>query len=140
MAEKAARVCFPHPAGLHSYEALMALALSTDNSSSAAAAAAAAAITVPMPVAAAVAAVRKRNLARHFILKNAILPRQARDKHKESTQKKGEMGLLAGLNRCERAAVPAGAKNAPFVRPFLSGHFDALTTVLPRQARDKQTR
>eukprot|EP01046_Picozoa_sp_COSAG06_P039519 COSAG06_NODE_4682_length_4037_cov_11.317166_3_plen_143_part_00 len=46
------------------------------------------------------------------------------------------MGFLTGLNRCERAFIPAGAKNAPLSPAVLCLN----TIVLPRQARDKQTR
>jgi hypothetical protein len=41
--------------------------------------------------------VRKRAFLRHFILKTIILPRQARDKHRESTQKRR---VSAALTRC----------------------------------------
>ena len=44
-------------------------------------------------------AVRKRHFLRHFILKMIVYPRQARDKHRESTQK--EMRFPIGYYRCD---------------------------------------
>ena len=42
--------------------------------------------------------VRKRIFLRHFILKTIVLPRQARDKHKESTQKEMFCFVLQGVD------------------------------------------
>ena len=40
--------------------------------------------------------VKNRVVLRHFMLKTIILPRQARDKHRESTQKRGAFFLTDG--------------------------------------------
>jgi hypothetical protein len=58
--------------------------------------------------------VRKRiNLLRcHFIYKMIVIPRQARDKHRESTQKKS--GVSAGAADDGAVCAHAGAENGIF--------------------------
>jgi len=70
--------------------------------------------------------VRKTRLFAHLYMRTIILPRQARDKHRESTQKKRRVFLQGFLN--------------PFIyqvrkRVFLR-HLYINTIFLQRQARD----
>jgi hypothetical protein len=46
-----------------------------------------------------------------FIYKTIILPRQARDKHRESTQKKSDMPAQAYAGRGRRRCVPEAARH-----------------------------
>ena len=58
--------------------------------------------------------VKKRHFLRHFILKCIILPRQARDKHRESTQKRVAFpyrrGAAASCTQISRGISTAGHK------------------------------
>jgi hypothetical protein len=54
--------------------------------------------------------VRKRHFLRHFILKMIILPRQARDKHRESTQKRDVMNAADAEDGRLLRACPASAR------------------------------
>ena len=74
-------------------------------------------------------AVRKTALSRRFYTKTSILPRQARDKHRENTQKREQRVFCTGT--CALRRVCRARK-----RQFL-GHLYIKCIILPRQARDK---
>ena len=86
----------------------------------------------------------------HFILKRIIVPRQARDKHRESTQtrdafsyshwaKKVKLinGLVEELAAATQATSQEGAEQVR-KRHFLGPLFILNMIILPRQARDKR--
>jgi len=75
---------------------------------------------------------KNASLLRHFILKCIILPRQARDKHRENTQKKG--CVFAGGLEAQTATLLA--LYIEQVRKMT--HFYVKTINLPRQAWDKR--
>jgi hypothetical protein len=59
--------------------------------------------------------VRKRVFLRHFILKTIILPRQARDKHRENTQKHARFlidGRMQGQGHCRHARYVVELKHS----------------------------
>jgi hypothetical protein len=72
-----------------------------------------------------------RLLRYHFILKIIFLPRQARDKHRESTQNKTRFPqepFRVGFS------IPVSKTHISFAMPF----YTLKMIVLPRQARDKR--
>jgi hypothetical protein len=82
-------------------------------------------------------AVRKRLFLSHLYINVIVLPRQARDKHRESTQK--QAAVFSGPHR---PAAVGGLRSDPKMvdrcekRHFLS-HLYIKCIFLPRQARDK---
>jgi hypothetical protein len=60
--------------------------------------------------------VRKRHFLRHLHLTTLILPRQARDKHRESTQHKMPFSLGRNVARVPQLANEANARNVDAVR------------------------
>ena len=77
---------------------------------------------------------KKTVLLSHLYIKTIILPRQARDKHRESTQKRDDRFLRRCANH---ASVPCAQarKLISFARHLFIYAKDAI--ILPRQARDK---
>jgi hypothetical protein len=82
--------------------------------------------------------VRKTYFLRHLYIKTIILPRQARDKHRETTQKRtffsGECILSSPLILSFDPTNATGKKEKRLL--FLS-HLYIKCIILPRQARDK---
>ena len=64
--------------------------------------------------------VRKTRLLRHFILKMIILPRQARDKHRENSKQRRVFVQVRGLNETVGVRELFGAEtDFRFEQPFL---------------------
>ena len=93
---------------------------------------------------------KKTRLVRHFCIKTIILPRQARDKHSQSTQKQMMMRSRSagGARRLRRGGWADDGKPTTkrlccqvfTLRRSFCGFvvkFYTKTIVLPRQARDK---
>ena len=75
--------------------------------------------------------VRTSRVLRHLYIKAIILPRQARDKHRENSKK---CGVSAGANEpCADDHRDGGVRNPPFLRNSTS----QKTIILPRQARKR---
>ena len=101
--------------------------------------------------------VRKRHFLRHLYIKCIVLPRQARDKHRESTQKRMAFSYrrparrrsrwlmqqlartwarwLSCSTRGRHRSTAAGEETRPFCTIFI-----LKPTILPRQARATRTR
>jgi hypothetical protein len=73
--------------------------------------------------------VRQTPFVRHFIVKMVIFPRQARDKHRESSQKSAVF-----LQSSQASLMPTPVRK----QTSFSRHFMLKPEHLPRQARDKQ--
>jgi hypothetical protein len=77
--------------------------------------------------------VSKRHLLSHFYIKMIILPRQARDKHRESTQKSAVFFQLVDRPRQRHRGCEKRISRAIFTY-----HIENPPIKLPRQVRDKQ--
>jgi hypothetical protein len=60
--------------------------------------------------------VRKRRFLRHLYIKVIFLPRQARDNHRENTQKKAVLSKASGIHTTRPQA--GARKTAPFFLNF----------------------
>eukprot|EP01046_Picozoa_sp_COSAG06_P022105 COSAG06_NODE_1693_length_8701_cov_80.626133_8_plen_247_part_00 len=89
--------------------------------------------------------VRKTVLFVRFYIKMLILPRQARDKHRENSHKTGDWGSLGsasgqgtdGINSSDGAGAAAPAPQEQVRKRRFFAPFYIKMLILPRQARDK---